>query len=82
MGASCLFCIAYVWNCILSQERPTLTSKTTNLVLHSHTALNQARAWFFEIVFVLDVGMCARPQGHKLHSRDNKSVQPVERNKQ
>ena len=30
-----------------------------------------ARAWFLEIVaFVRDVGVCVRPRGYKLHSRD------------
>ena len=37
-----------------------------------------ARAWFLEITFVRNVGVCVSPQGYKLHSHDTVPVQPVE----
>ena len=34
-------------------------------------SVRPVHAWFFEIAFVRDVGMCVcPPQGYKLHSRD------------
>ena len=49
--------------------------------------LNQARAgqrlalaWFLEIAFVCEVGMCVspRPRSYELHSRNIEPIQPAE----
>ena len=76
----------FLYLCSLKGPHRYVCEIETNLLNQACASQRLARAWFFKIAFVHDVGVCVCvcvrvcvcPQGYNLHSHDNEPIQPAE----